>query len=79
MRPVSFPQVNRTYTRPASMTDEECEPLPAHVCMNHDAIISCWQPSWPERFALLFGYPLWVWITGNQQPPIALVTEDPFK
>jgi hypothetical protein len=80
MKPIKFPQSTGTLTRPPSMTDEECAPLPVHMCVNQDSIISCWRPSWRERLAVVFGCPVWLWVigTGGRHPPVAIEVENPF-
>lgn len=78
MKPTDFPQANRTFHRPRSMTDEECEPLRVYVLTNHYALISCWRPTWRERLAILLGRPVWLWVSGGSHPPVALTAENPF-
>lgn len=80
MTPSRFPQANRIFQKPPSMTDEECSPLEVHVCLNQDAIISCWRPTWRERLAIFFGRPLWLWVTGTglRHPPVLIEVQDPF-
>lgn len=77
MKPSPFKQQNLVLTKPLDMTDEECAPLSVH--QHTEGLISCWRPSWRDRLALLFGFPLWMYIRGHQQPAIALETENPFK
>jgi hypothetical protein len=79
MRPISFPQQTGIMQKPPTMTDEECSPLPVHRCVNHCAFISCWKPTWRERLALFFGKPMWVWVSGDQHPPIAIDVQNPFQ
>lgn len=77
MQPSTFPQQTQVLAKPPQLTDEECQPLPVH--QEGSYIISCWRPSWRERFALFFGRPLWVWVRSNRHPPIALETHNPWK
>lgn len=76
MKPSSFKQQNKVLQKPSDMTVAECAPL--SVYHHSDGIISCWRPSWRDRFALLFGFPLWMHVRGTRQPAIALETENPF-
>lgn len=76
MKPIDFPEANRTFAKPANMTDEECAPLRVHD--TGEALISCWRPGWRDRFRLLLGRPIWLWIIGRAQPPVAIEVEDPF-
>ena len=71
MKPIKFPQANKTLTAPQGMTEEECGALP--VFSNGGQCVSCWQPTLKERlFILIFGKVwLWVW-SGYTQPPVAL-------
>lgn len=77
MKPTEFPQANRTYHRPWSMTEEECSSLEVHVSSTHNAVISRWMPSFSERVAILFGRPVWLWVIGSQ-PPVSLELKNPF-
>ncbi len=72
MNPMSFPESNRTLTKPAGVTDEECGSLEVFAEGAH--CLSCWRMSWRERMsALLFGKTwLWVWSGGKTQPPVGL-------
>lgn len=78
MRPIKFPQANFTLTRPPTMTDEECISLDVYADPNRDQMLSCWQPTWSERLALLFGRPLWLWVFGGRHPPVAIEVHNPF-
>jgi hypothetical protein len=71
MNPATFKHHTQILTRPQSMTDEECGPLP--IFGDGQQCISLWKMSLRERFsALIFGKVwLWVW-SGRTQPPVAL-------
>ena len=59
---------NFIFTKPESMTDEECISL--EVYKDNENIISAWRLSWKERFsALIFGN-IWLHISGQIQPPV---------
>ena len=71
MKPVNFPESNRTFTKPQGMTDDECGPLSVH----NDGVISisCWKMTWKERFSALFFGKAWLYVyMGNQHPPVSL-------
>ena len=74
MKPIEFKEQTKTLSKPSSMTDEECGPLP--VWSDGKSTISCWGMSLPERLrALLYGK-IWVSVyMGPTQPPIGLVCE----
>lgn len=76
MKPADFPQANRTFTKPASMTDEECAPLRVHD--TGEALISCWRLTWRERLGVLFRGRVWLWIMGQGHPPVVVEAESPF-
>lgn len=77
MKPVSFPESNKTLTKPVGMTDEECMSL--EVFTNGEQVISQWKPDWRDRLRLLFGKPIWLscW-SGHTAPPVRVMTEYPF-
>lgn len=74
MKPVNFPQANRTLTRPEDMTEDQCESL--HVYTDGNDCISCWEMSIIDRIrALLFGR-VWLFVhSGRTQPPVALLVQ----
>lgn len=76
MKPITFPEQNKTFTKPDSMTDDECAPLP--VCDTGQALVSCWHLTWRERFQVLLRGRVWLRVIGRGQPPVALGTERPF-
>lgn len=76
MRPIDFPQANLTLAKPATMTDEECQPLRVH--RDGPQLISCWGLTWRERLAVLFRGRVWLWVWGGGHPPVALEVETPF-
>ncbi len=69
MKPVKFKESNKLLQKPANMTDEECSPLP--VYSDGQQCISCWKPSWMERFSILFFGKVWLSVfTSKTQPPV---------
>lgn len=82
MLPVEFEQCNFTFTKPASMTDEEC--LPLRVFKGNDTlgtpvIISCWQLSKEDLEEIAKTGRIFLTICGNGMPPVSLQTESPFE
>jgi hypothetical protein len=76
MKAISFKQQNITFTKPASMTDEECGSLPAF--RDDDQIISCWQMSLKDRLRAICLGRIWLGIHGGSQPPVWISMHSPF-
>ncbi len=71
MKPIKFPEANKTLGKPQGMTDDECGPLP--VFSDGKVCISCWKMGWRERLAALFFGRAWLYVYfGSTQPPVAL-------
>jgi len=71
MRPIDFPQANKNLLKPQGWTDEQCGSLP--IFSNGQQCISCWQPTWKERLAILLFGKVWLYVwSGQTQPPVAL-------
>jgi hypothetical protein len=79
MRPIEFRHANHVLNKPPEMTDEECAPLHVHVSHHDNAMISCWRPTWRERFAIFFGRPVWLWVMGRAHPPVSIEVQSPFN
>lgn len=77
MIPVKFKEQNITFTKPESMTDEECGSLPAY--RGDGRIISCWKFTLREWIKALFTGRVWFSVIGTGQPPIWLGPDKPFK
>jgi len=73
MEPANFKQANKNLLKPEGMTDEECGSLPV-FSDGRGKCISLWKMTWRERLsALVFGK-VWLWvISGQTQPPVALM------
>lgn len=70
MKPLHFKEANRKLTAPKGMEDN-CDDL--HVFNDGTNCISKWEPSVRERFKLLFGANIWLWVvSGKTQPPVAI-------
>lgn len=82
MQPIKFPQANIQYNRPYGMTAEECDPLPACLTGRYEdglpRIISCFELTPEELVQINQTGKVWLWVTGDAMPPVALTTQDPF-
>lgn len=76
MKPVEFSEQNIIFTKPESMTDEECGSMPAFKGQGH--IVCCWQLNAEEIEEVRKTGLIWVDIISNAQPPICLRTDTPF-
>ena len=76
MKPIKFKQQNITYTKPKSMTDEECGSLPA--CKHENGIVSCWKMTLRERLKVLFTGIVWLGVASHVQPPVWFLVDKPF-
>ena len=75
MYPIKFKEANRVLLRPSNMTDDECKPL--WVYTDRKECVSCWKLTWMDRIkALLFGKVWLIVLSGDTQPPVALMCED---
>jgi hypothetical protein len=78
MKPVFFPEKNRTLQRPPNTTDEQCIPLDVHT--DGMRCLSCWKGSLLDRVVFLFTGKVWLWVwSGDSQHPAALDTNHPFR
>lgn len=77
MTPVDFPEANRTFTKPAGMTDEECQPLRVHD--TGEALVSCWRLSAEELAEVQRTGLVWLWVHGRGHPPASVEAESPFE
>ena len=77
MRPVEFDEQNGTLSKPPSMTDEECLPLP--VFRDGKDVISCWELNKEDLEEINKTGKIYLGIlSGNTQPPVWLSVENPF-
>ena len=68
MKPIKFKEQNIVFTKPESMTDEECRSLPAYKY--ESGIISCWEMTFRERLKALITGVVWFNVVSSCQPPI---------
>jgi hypothetical protein len=76
VKPIKFAEANIVFSKPDSMSDDECGSLPAHKYDN--GIISCWKMSFKERIKVLFTGKVWFDVMSKFQPPIWLSVDTPF-
>lgn len=82
MQPTNFPESNFTFTKPESMTDEQCGDLPVFTWTDQDGIphlISCWQLSESDLANVNETGVVWLDVIANRQPPVSIFTENPFQ
>jgi len=78
MKPINFPQSTMVLQRPSEMTDKECLPLP--VWNDGKQCISCWKPTFVERFKILLTGKVWLGVlSGTTQPPVFISGENIFE
>lgn len=79
--PVTFPESNFVFTKPASMTDEQCSDLPVWLGKDQEdfpVIISCWKLSKEDLEEIQKTGQIYLSIAGQGMPPVSLFTENPF-
>lgn len=75
MKPVEFKEQNFVFTRPCTMSDEECESLPCNF--TNGLITSKWELDLVERqHCWEKGY-IWLQIVGDGHPPVSLIAKPP--
>jgi hypothetical protein len=82
MLPTTFKESNLVLGKPADMTDEECYGLPAFKgrdTAGWPVIISKWQLSKEDLEEVNKTGCIWLAVTGESTPPVALSTESPFN
>jgi hypothetical protein len=86
MLPTDFKEANFTYTKPATMTDEQCSDLRVFKGMAPlddkgtmaPIIISRWQLSKEDLEEIQKTGCVWLSITGVGMPPVSVFVEHPF-
>jgi len=71
MRSASFPEANQHHTAPTNWDaerDGECKTLSVHN--DGTQFISRWELSWMDRFRILFGASVWLYIIGARSHPV---------
>lgn len=67
---IDFPEANRTFGKPDSMTDEECSSL--RVLDTGQTLVSVWVLNEEERRAIAAGAPVMLSVFGRVHPVVAL-------
>ncbi len=78
MNPITFAGQGSVLKAPEDWDDEmggSCVELPIAHC--DGSLISCWEPTWRERFRLLFLGVVWVYMAPASHPPIAVQAGGP--
>lgn len=75
MIPAHFPQANILFTKPGSMTDEECGSLPVHATQD-GRCVSCWEMTDDELADIMKTKRIYLHIWGGQ-PPAFIGTQPP--
>lgn len=85
MTPTKFEQQNIVFTKPEGWTDEQCGDLPAwkgnvgtEAEGQFPAIISCWKLSDEDLKTINETGVVWLSVTGQTLPPVAVFSENPF-
>ena len=72
MKGTNFPEANALFGAPVDWDDQKmggpCLGLP--VFNDGTQLISRWELTWRDRLAILFGAPVWLYITGQQHPVV---------
>lgn len=75
--PIAFPEANRTLSKPAGMTDDQCSSL--HVWTDGSHCWSKWRLTWRERLGVLCRGHVWLGVrSGATQPPVCVTAIFPF-
>lgn len=78
MKPVKFEEMNKTLSKPDSMTEEECGSL--HIWNDGIECISCWELSEAEIMEVVNTGRIWARVySGKTQPPISIQADSPFR
>ena len=71
MKPVDFPESNKTLTRPASDVEKKVGDL--RVFNDGLHCVSLWKPTWKERLSILVFGRVWLdLLSGKTQTPVAI-------
>lgn len=78
MNPIPFMGQSATLSKPADMTDDQCQSL--HILRLDNVCISCWHLTWIDRIKALLMGRVWLGVhSGQTQPPVYLTFNKPFK
>lgn len=82
MNPINFPESNRTYVKPDSMTDEQCGDLHVFVGVDLDGfpmILSKWELTPEELKQVNETGTVWLKVVDTGLSPVAVFTQSPFE
>ena len=82
MVPTSFPESTRALSKPADMTDDECDPLcVADVLYSNGVhgILSCWKMTKEELEEVNRTGRVWLVVVGSVMPPVILSGTHPLN
>ena len=78
MRPIHFPEANKTYVKPEGMTDVECYSVSAYERKDDQgrvtSVSTVWMPNKEDIEAINAGRAIVLQVTGAGMPPVALFT-----
>jgi hypothetical protein len=81
MTPISFPEANCNYGPPPDLADSQCDTVKGYVGTikggsldGSTIVVTAWQPTEEERFAILSGKPIFLACIGGL-PPHYLATD----
>lgn len=81
MTPIDFKEKNFVFSKPQSMTNDQCSDLPCFKGNTDDGlpcIISCWKLSEEDLKDIQITGCVWLYITGHIMPPVSIATPYPF-
>jgi len=77
MRAVEFDEQNFILSKPKSMSDEDCAPLP--IFRDGKTVVSCWELSYEDMQEIKKTGRIYLGVlSGSTQPPVWLSVENPF-
>jgi len=80
MQPVKFDGYETILGAPTDWKQHEIKCVALPIMRQDGACISLWSFSWKERWQILMGRRLWVWVYGGiTQPPIGFAVEEPAR
>ena len=77
MKPIDFPQSNKTFLPPKGM--DNCMPLKVFHDSGKGHYISCWKLSIRDVLQCIVNRTVWLHVAGQGHPPVRIDPENPFK
>jgi hypothetical protein len=80
MKPVSFKHSTATLQPSDKEYSDDIEGVEAlPIWTNGEQCVSCWRANWRERLSILLFGKVWVSVlSGDTQPPVCVMSENPF-